>query len=1043
MNGRTSFIERLADFVVRNRIWVAILTLVAAFTVFAGIPNLKLDTDGRVFMAADNPDKMLLDRFEQEFAKDDNLAIIVKPADGNVFTPRTLGAVGDLTEELWNLPYVRLVNSITRFQNTYADGDMMVVEDLVPDPQTVTPKEAAAARDTALDRIEIINSLISADGSATAISVIFRLPGIDLVSEIPNINAEAEPLLARFRAEYPEIEFKASGSVAISQAFATASQKDGETLTPSMLVAMLLVVGILLRSVTGALLILVLAALSALVSLGALGWTRIPINSATAVAPLMVITLAVASSVHILSSVRQTMQQTSDRTQWARRALADHGLGITVAIFTTAIGFLSLNFSISPPFRQLGNMVAAGMVGVWIFTIFLLPGLICWLPMRQVRKAASVDRFMAWLGEFVIRNQRRLLLGIPLVILGFAAGISQIKLEDDFLRYFDERFETRRATDLYEANLGGLNVLEYSVDTGVESGINSVAYLESLDAFASFLRDQPEVSHIRILSDTIKRLNMNMNGDDPSFYRIPETDEEASQYLFLYELSLGYGMDLTDQINVDRSSTRVSAFVPFATTTQLLELDDKVQAWFAANAPELANPVTGQTHVYTMISARDVPSMLKGTTLALIFISFVIFLVLRNLKLGLVSLVPNLVPAAMGFGLWGYMVGNVTLAVSIVVAMTLGIVVDDTVHFILKYANARKRGESAEDSVRYAFKSVGMALTVTSLGLVIGFAILGQSGFAVNRDMARLTAITLSFALFVDFLFLPPLLIFLDRMKTMKTSISNAASLAVIAIVATALAVMLPAGSARASNEKGLAIATEVDNRDKGWDDVTVEGEMVLKNKAGNESVRKFRSTILEAASASEGDRSIITFSQPRDVRGTALLTHSKIEPEDDSQWIFLPAVKRVKRISSSNRTGKFVSSEFSYEDLGSEEVADNDHIWIEDAACAHESSLTCAAVESRPKNKKSGYSRRVSFIDLDEYRVHQIDFYNRRGDLEKTLNFEDYRQYEGQFWRAHVMVMKNHQTGKSTKLSWGEYSFRQGLTDRDFTPQGLPKASR
>ena len=1043
MDSRNGFIERLADFVVNNRIRVAVLTLICAFAVFAGIPNLKLDTDGRVFMAADNPDKILLDRFEQEFAKDDNLAIIVKPADGNVFTPRTLGAIGELTEELWNLPYVRLVNSITRFQNTYADGDMMVVEDLVPDPQTVTPEEAATARDTALDRIEIINSLINADGSATAISVIFRLPGVDLVSEIPNINAEAEPLLARYRAEYPEIEFKASGSVAISQAFATASQKDGETLTPSMLVAMLLVVGILLRSVTGALLILVLATLSALVSLGALGWTRIPINSATAVAPLMVITLAVASSVHILSSIRQTMQETPERTEWARRALADHGLGITVAIFTTAIGFLSLNFSISPPFRQLGNMVAAGMVGVWVFTIFLLPGLICWLPMRQIKKAASVDRFMVWLGEFVIRNQRRLLLGIPLVILGFAAGISQIKLEDDFLRYFDERFETRRATDLYETNLGGLNVLEYSVDTGVESGINSVAYLESLDAFASFLRDQPEVSHIRILSDTIKRLNMNMNGDDPAFYRIPDTDEEASQYLFLYELSLGYGMDLTDQINVDRSSTRVSAFVPFATTTQLLELDDKVQAWFAENAAELANPVTGQTHVYTMISARDVPSMLKGTTLALVFISFVIFLVLRNLKLGLVSLVPNLVPAAMGFGLWGFMVGNVTLAVSIVVAMTLGIVVDDTVHFILKYANARKRGESAEDSVRHAFKSVGMALTVTSLGLVIGFAILGQSGFAVNRDMARLTAITLSFALFVDFLFLPPLLIFLDRMKTMKTSISNAASLAVVAGLAAALALVLPFGGAKASNEKGLAIATEVDNRDKGWGDVTVEGEMVLKNKAGNESVRKFRSTILEAADASEGDRSIITFSEPRDVRGTALLTHSKIEPDDDSQWIFLPAVKRVKRISSSNRTGKFVSSEFSYEDLGSEEVADNDHIWIEDAACAHEAALICAAVESRPKNKKSGYSRRVSFIDLEEYRVHQIDFYNRRGDLEKTLNFEDYKQYEGQFWRAHVMIMKNHQTGKSTKLSWGEYSFRQGLTDRDFTPQGLPKAGR
>ena len=431
-------------------------------------------------------------------------------------------------------------------------------------------------------------------------------------------------------------------------------------------------------------------------------------------------------------------------------------------------------------------MVAGGMISVWVFTMFLLPGLICWIPIRQKRGEASVDRLMVALGEFVIRNQKRLLVGIPVIIIGFGAGISQIKLEDDFLRYFDESYETRQATDLYETELGGLNVLEYSVDTGEENGINSVAYLKKLDDFSTFLRAQPEVSHIRSLSDTIKRLNMNMNGDDPAFYQIPESDEEASQFLFLYELSLGYGMDLTDQINVDRSSTRVSAFVGYATTRQLIALDDKIQFWFDTNAPELKSPVTGQTHVYTMISARDVPSMLQGTTLALVFISFVIFLVLRNLKLGIVSLVPNLLPAMMGFGLWGYMVGNVTLAVSIVVAMTLGIVVDDTVHFMLKYANARKRGESAEDSVRYAFKSVGMALTVTSLGLVIGFAILGQSGFAVNRDMARLTAITLSFALFVDFLFLPPLLIFLDRMKTMKTNATSTASLAMIATFASA-----------------------------------------------------------------------------------------------------------------------------------------------------------------------------------------------------------------------------------------------------------------
>ncbi|MDA7599818.1 MMPL family transporter, partial [Alphaproteobacteria bacterium] len=718
----SGFFEKFAEFAVNNRRILVLLTFIMAFAVYAGMPNLRLDTDGRVFMGPDNPDKQTLDRFEQEFAKDDNLNVLVIPKDGKVFTPQTLAVIDDLTNDAWNLPFVRLVNSITRFQNSYADEDMMIVEDLIVDPQSVTQSEADKAREVALSRVEIRGALINDAASITQVGIIFRLPGLDLASEVPLVMAEADPLLARYRAAHPDITFQITGSIPVGQQFAVASQDDGATLTPAMLLAMLLIVGLLLRTIVGVLSVLTIAVLSALISLGALGWSGVPLNSATAVAPLMIITLAVASTVHILSSVRQSMQETSDREVWAKRAISDHGLAITVAIFTTAVGFLSLNFSISPPFRQLGNMVAAGMVGVWVFTMFLLPALICWLPSKQKQQQASVDRFMVALGEWVITNQRQLLLGIPVLIIGVGIGISQIKLEDDFIRYFDERYELRLATDFYEDNLGGLNVLEYAVETGEESGINSIAYLTKLDEFSTFLRAQPEISNVRSITDIIKRLNQNMNGDDTSYYRLPDSDEEASQYLFLYELSLGYGMDLTDQINVDRSAVRITAYVPRTNTAQLLALDSRIQAWFADNAPSLQSPVTGQTHVYTMISARDVPAMLQGTVLALVLISFVILLVLRNVKLGLISLVPNLVPAAMAFGLWGYAVGNVTLAVSIVVAMTLGIVVDDTVHFILKYAAARKRGETPENSVRYAFKSVGMALTVTSLALVVGFA---------------------------------------------------------------------------------------------------------------------------------------------------------------------------------------------------------------------------------------------------------------------------------------------------------------------------------
>ena len=220
-------------------------------------------------------------------------------------------------------------------------------------------------------------------------------------------------------------------------------------------------------------------------------------------------------------------------------------------------------------------MVAAGMVGVWLFTLALLPALICLLPAGQMKSAALTDRLMVGLGEFVICWQRQLLIGLPMIVVLLGFGVSQIKLEDDFIRYFDERYEFRQASDFYEDNLGGLNVLEYSLETGVESGINDVAYLAKVEALTSFLRRQPEVSNVRSITDVLKRLNQNMNQDDDGFYQLPSTDEEASQFLFLYELSLGYGMDLTDQINVDRSAIRLTAYVPHITTAGMLDLDGR------------------------------------------------------------------------------------------------------------------------------------------------------------------------------------------------------------------------------------------------------------------------------------------------------------------------------------------------------------------------------------------------------------------------------------------------------------------------------------
>ena len=1057
-NGRVS---ALADAIVRWR-WVWPILAVAIVVVsILGLGRLSFDPSARIFFDPVNPDRLALDEFEATFAKDDNLMFVIAPKGGDAFTPEMLALHGRVTECLWRLPFVRRVNSLTNFQHTTANGDELVVRDLVPDlppgealaggacdlkidPSVVTPTMAEAARTNALSRVELVDSTVSADGSVSQAQAIFTLPGENPAVEVPMVAAQARALRDAVEAAYPNVEVALSGGIMINNQFAESAQGDGTSLTPLMFVAILVVVGLTLRSVIATAMVLVVIIISSLAGLGALGWSGVPMNSVTALSFLYISTLAVASAVHVLASVRRSMVDTADRREWARRALKEHMLAITVACVTTAIGFLSLNFSISPPFRQLGNIVGFGVIVALILTLTLLPALVTYLPMRRQTTPPATGVLMERLGEFVVRNRRVLLPSMLVAVVACGFGMQRIVLEDDFVRYFDERYEFRNDTDFIEANLTGVNLLEWPLNSGESDGVNDPEFLAKVSDFVDWMREQPEVTAVRSVTDTVKRLNMNMNGDDPSFYRLPEERDEASQYLFLYELSMNYGMDLTDQIDIDRQILRVSNSMAGVTTADMRDFTQRAQEWLRQNAPEIETAPTGIVHVFNLISYRDVRAMLTGTALALVLISAVILLVLRDVKIGLASLIPNLVPAAMAFGVWGYTVGGVTLAIAVVLAATLGIVVDDTVHFLSNYVKARRAGRSPEDSVRYVFKTVGMALAITTVALIVGFIVLAQSGFAVNGDLAKLTAITIALALVADFLLLPPLLIWIDKLTQRKGTADMKPATIALAVVVGAAALGVAAGAmAETPEEKGLAIAIEADKRDLGWTDGSVDGVMVLRDARGKESKREFENLLLEDSDPATGDKSIIVFSSPRDVRGTGLLTHSKVEPADDDQWLYLPAIKRVKRISSSNRTGKFVSSEFSYEDLGGQEVDDYDYLWLRDEPCPGQEALMCFVSESYPKSARSGYSKRVSWTDQDEYRLWRVEFHNRRGDLEKTLTFNGYQEYLDQYWRADKLTMVNHQTGKETDLIWSNYDFKVGLDDTKFDSQVLPRMAR
>ena len=256
-----------------------------------------------------------------------------------------------------------------------------------------------------------------------------------------------------------------------------------------------------------------------------------------------------------------------------------------------------------------------------------------------------------------------------------------------------------------------------------------------------------------------------MNGDDDTFYRIPENRELAAQFMLLYELSVPFGLDLNSSINVPKSATKMVVSVQHASSVHLRGLDEKAQLWLSKNIPSFETIGSGLSVIFAHLSERNINSMLFGSFMALVIISVILILAFKSFKIGIISLVPNLFPAAMAFGLWGYFVGEVGIAIAVVGAMTLGIVVDDTVHFLSKYLRGRKElGKNPEDSIKYAFSTVGFALVVTSIALVGGFMILASSGFRVNSDLAQLSMITIALALIADFFFLPPLLIKLENL---------------------------------------------------------------------------------------------------------------------------------------------------------------------------------------------------------------------------------------------------------------------------------------
>ena len=756
------FAEGLANKVIRWRWAVIVATLALLALVAGGAQNLTLSTSYQSFFSSDYPELVAFNEFQKTYSKTDNILFVVQADGESVFTQKTAGAIEKLTERAWQIPFATRVDSISNFQNSWANGDDLTVENLYRDGSTLSQKQLNEKKSIALNEPLLNGKLLSADARTSGINVTMNFPEKSL-SELPDAMAIAQQIADEIERDYIGVKVAITGISPLNNAFFSVAQSDAMSLMPIMYLLLILVTLIVLRSFFGMLATVIIIMFSTIAAVGLAGHLGIVLDPISMTAPTVILTLAVADSVHVLVTMLGLMREGNNKIDSLKESIRINFLPVSVTSITTIIGFLSLNFAASPPFWFLGNITAMGIAAAWLLSLTFLPAFIAVLPIKVLRpnkKSSISSMFMIRLAGFVTSKYRFILIVSSVLAIGLISIVPRIELNDQWVKYFDKEMEFRQDAEFAMDNLTGLYRLEFSLPAKTSGGVSESEYLQNVEKFTTWLRSEPEVTHVYSYTDIIKRLNKNMHSDDPSWYVLPNDRDLAAQYLLLYELSLPYGLDLNDRISIDKSSSRVTVTIKELHTKAVREFLEKTSGWLRQNTPEyMWTTPTSPTVMFSYISQSNIVGMLKGNVIAILGIAIVLMISLRSFGLGALSLIPNLIPLLMAFGVWALLVGKVGMGAATVSATSLGIIVDNTVHFLSKYLRARREMDrNRAASVEYAFRTVGLAIAANAIILVAGFAWLATSSFKINMEMGLLTAITVLIALFVSFFMLPALL---------------------------------------------------------------------------------------------------------------------------------------------------------------------------------------------------------------------------------------------------------------------------------------------
>jgi predicted RND superfamily exporter protein len=1016
--------------------------LLATLYVGSGVRFLETHNNQDSELPKSDPIVRTNDRLKAVFGDTADLLIGIESDD--VYSPRTLRKVIELSEALKGVEGVLEddIVSLSTINNIEGNEEGLevgpVIEDVPETPEAIEKLKAAVRANPLL-----YGKLVSKDGTLTLIQA-----KVEKGHPEEETHQQVFALVDRFSG--PERIHVAGGAIQPTEVD-QGIQNDLTFLLPIVLVMTLAGFYVCFRTWRGVWLPFSFVLLTVLWTMGLQGHVGLPMTVVSSAIPILMVAISSSYGIHVLHHYYEAIRE--GEAHPVRASLEKVTPAIGMVGIVSALGSASLLTFPVTSIREFGIISTLGVLAAAAVCLTYTPAVLGLLKRQgpKVVESSWSDDRIAGVARFSVRHRTAVLAVSVVILIVSAVGISRLEIGTDIIRYFPEGHRLRAAFNAFNDKLGGVRRVNIMVEGASPDAIKDPELLRKIQRFQEYAESLPHVGTTSSFADIVRRINQEMHGGDPAFDVIPESRELVAQYLLLYSIS-GDPADFEDIVDYDYQRTKVR--VTFATSEQRdhRHLYDSLRAYAAKEMGPNVNIEFGGDVMFWLAQMRHIAlGKVYNIVTGIAFVVLFCALTFRSVTAGFFSIFPLVISTAMTFGLMGFVGIRLEASTAILTAVAVGVGVDFALHYLINFRQelAASQGDvDIEVVATRVFMIGGKPILFDMVANILGFSVLMFSAFLPVRYFGWLISLTMVTVGVATLLVMPALIaVFRPRFLMGRRGLAVAAAevaesgvskshVAASSLVLVAVLALPHDALAQAPTGKQII---ERNDAMRSVNDEQVELEMNLINKRGQKRERKV-SWVLKN-DAQRNQKGLIRFISPADVRGTSLLSIENADREDD-QWLYLPALRKSRRISAANKSDSFVGSDFAYEDLGSEDIDQHDYKLLRedmvDGAAAY-------VVEATPNNdqrrKESGYSRREIFVRKDNFAIARIDFYDRQKELSKVLRTKEIHQVPStKTWRAKTIEMVNQKTGHTTVIVYGPFVIDKGVSDDTFTIRELER---